>query len=834
MSQIDIDTLIAELTALKMMAAQKQRGATNPTLNYKTKLCKSKMETGICRFGGRCLFAHSVSELRVPSVPMGTTQRNNKYKTKLCNKYHCLGICPYGSRCLFVHDLRELQLNTCSCTCEEHQQFHKGALQDFKVVGGPTLGELLKKQLRAQVPVLKSAVIEEQSRNARLQTEYNEKDSRLRRLEDEFDELRARNVALVKTVEKLQETVAGGEQPQQPKKIKKKNELKHSKSTFDHAAIDNSLLEQELSRKLAENADLHKEIFELQEQHKSEISLANQLIDETTSEKTKLQEMIERLRSRNEELMQQNDRLAVRQGKSPANRLASPLNYLAGINVAEELIRAHVDASFVELETDELKSIVMDFIKRLKSIIGGWINLLTTLSQRSQLYPCDISFEPLPSSIEQYSQSLIHASESFTAFVSILDRFAENVVGYADFRQLKSDVAELAATFVAVLQECSGKVIPLFDITIDIECRVQWCTANLDELNQKWRSQFADLVSLFKATIELFDASVIDDLSADEVVRSLEKLANCASVVAECFVKKIFVENRIPTASKKLKCVNDCVQQSFQTISRHCIDIHMLCDHHKQLLERKLLVNPMRRLSLKIPSTLTTPKPSPKAMNPFDDEDEEEAEPETAETSTSAETDASNVLDKEEEHRQRIVYYEAEIANAQRRLTEMESEKEQNQVDIALLKMKLESALADKGTVSNNCMTIHRCEAEMKLLSSHYKDRISDLVNQLQIVRSRANYYQNECEIIKKHIDLTIAEREKYRDEVKNYAAKVVELNDDLETVRAGYEEQMRNMCDHLADMSAKLADQTETISSLQAATNGLTNGSAKKLLLKK
>ncbi|KAK0413516.1 hypothetical protein QR680_006850 [Steinernema hermaphroditum] len=147
MSQIDIDTLIAELTALKMMAAQKQRGATNPTLNYKTKLCKSKMETGICRFGGRCLFAHSVSELRVPSVPMGTTQRNNKYKTKLCNKYHCLGICPYGSRCLFVHDLRELQLNTCSCTCEEHQQFHKGALQDFKVVGGPTLGELLKKQV---------------------------------------------------------------------------------------------------------------------------------------------------------------------------------------------------------------------------------------------------------------------------------------------------------------------------------------------------------------------------------------------------------------------------------------------------------------------------------------------------------------------------------------------------------------------------------------------------------------------------------------------------------------------------------------------------------------
>uniref|UniRef100_A0A1I7Z0E8 Protein phosphatase 1 regulatory subunit 21 n=1 Tax=Steinernema glaseri TaxID=37863 RepID=A0A1I7Z0E8_9BILA len=687
-------------------------------------------------------------------------------------------------------------------------------------------------KLRAQVPVLKSAVIEEQTRNSHLQSEANEKDSRLRRLEGEFDELRARNDALVKTIEKLQESLASTDVLQPPKKGKKKSEMKHSK-TFDHAAIDSGLLEQELSRKLAENAELHNEIFTLQEKHKSEIAIANHLIDEKKSDNTKLLEMIAKLQTRNEELMQQNDRLAVRQGKAPANRLSSPLSCLAGINVAEELIRAHVDSTFVELETDELKSIVMDFVKRLKNIVTGWINLLTTLGQRSQLYPCDISFEPLPSSIEQYSQSLIHASESFTGLVPVLDRFAENVVSYQDFRQVKDDVAELATTFAVVLQECSGKVLPLFDISIDTESRVQWCTANLDELNQKWRSHFIDMVALFKNTIELFDASNIDDLAADEVVRSLERLANCASVVAESFVKKIFVENRIPTASKKLKCVNDCVQQSFQTISRHCIDIHMLCNHHKQLLNRKLTANPMRRLSLKIPSTSATPKPSPKPANPFDDE-EKEVDLETAETSTSADPDTSNGAEKEEEHRQRIVFYEAEIANAQKRLAVMETEKEQNQVDIALLKMKLESALADKVAASNNCTTIHRCEAEMKLLNTHYKDKISDLVNQLQIVRSRANYYQNECEIIKRHIEITVAEREKFREEAKNYAAKAVELNDDLETVRAGYEEQMRNMCDHLADMSARLADQTETISSLQAASNGVTNGNVRKLLLKK
>ncbi|KAK0402131.1 hypothetical protein QR680_016162 [Steinernema hermaphroditum] len=149
MSQLDIDALIAELAAMKASGSTPTyRPAMNPMLSYKTKLCKQMVENGACRFGEQCLFAHSVRELRVPAFPMEMMRRNlnHKYKTKLCNKFHRFGLCPYGDRCLFVHDLSELRMNKCTCTCQEHQQFHNDLQQETKAVGGPTIASLLKEK----------------------------------------------------------------------------------------------------------------------------------------------------------------------------------------------------------------------------------------------------------------------------------------------------------------------------------------------------------------------------------------------------------------------------------------------------------------------------------------------------------------------------------------------------------------------------------------------------------------------------------------------------------------------------------------------------------------
>ncbi|CAF1098633.1 unnamed protein product [Adineta steineri] len=86
------------------------------TQRYKTELCRSYHETGLCKYGEKCQFAHGYHEIRsLDRHPKYKTilcrtyhctgyYRHPKYKTILCRTYHCTGYCPYGPRCHFLHD----------------------------------------------------------------------------------------------------------------------------------------------------------------------------------------------------------------------------------------------------------------------------------------------------------------------------------------------------------------------------------------------------------------------------------------------------------------------------------------------------------------------------------------------------------------------------------------------------------------------------------------------------------------------------------------------------------------------------------------------------------
>lgn len=63
---------------------------------YKTEFCRSWRETGTCRYGAKCQFAHGEHELR-------PVLRHPKYKTEVCRNFSETGTCPYGTRCRFVH-----------------------------------------------------------------------------------------------------------------------------------------------------------------------------------------------------------------------------------------------------------------------------------------------------------------------------------------------------------------------------------------------------------------------------------------------------------------------------------------------------------------------------------------------------------------------------------------------------------------------------------------------------------------------------------------------------------------------------------------------------------
>eukprot|EP00741_Cyanophora_paradoxa_P001844 tig00000507_g1787.t1 len=64
---------------------------------YKTEMCRSWNESGTCRYGMKCQFAHGADELR-------PVQRHPRYKSQHCISFHTIGTCAYGKRCRFSHE----------------------------------------------------------------------------------------------------------------------------------------------------------------------------------------------------------------------------------------------------------------------------------------------------------------------------------------------------------------------------------------------------------------------------------------------------------------------------------------------------------------------------------------------------------------------------------------------------------------------------------------------------------------------------------------------------------------------------------------------------------
>ncbi|CAL8350730.1 unnamed protein product [Lota lota] len=79
------------------LAAQIQPQTLLPSNRYKTELCRGFQESGSCKYGNKCQFAHGEAELR-------GLYRHPKYKTEPCRTFYNFGYCPYGTRCHFLHE----------------------------------------------------------------------------------------------------------------------------------------------------------------------------------------------------------------------------------------------------------------------------------------------------------------------------------------------------------------------------------------------------------------------------------------------------------------------------------------------------------------------------------------------------------------------------------------------------------------------------------------------------------------------------------------------------------------------------------------------------------
>uniref|UniRef100_A0A8C1KII5 mRNA decay activator protein ZFP36 n=2 Tax=Cyprinus carpio TaxID=7962 RepID=A0A8C1KII5_CYPCA len=107
---------------------------------YKTELCRTFAERGVCKYGGKCQFAHGPEELR-------DLNRHPKYKTEPCRTFHSIGFCPYGIRCHFVHNAEDDHMQSRPQSSNPAVQRPPLLKQSFSFAGFPTTRQPLETPL---------------------------------------------------------------------------------------------------------------------------------------------------------------------------------------------------------------------------------------------------------------------------------------------------------------------------------------------------------------------------------------------------------------------------------------------------------------------------------------------------------------------------------------------------------------------------------------------------------------------------------------------------------------------------------------------------------------
>jgi hypothetical protein len=88
---------------------------------YKTVMCRLFEDTGECKFGDKCHYAHGEAELK-PLI------KHPKYKTERCKLYHETGICPFGKECSFLHNESEDESSQLRAIAKmEDEKAHSGS-----------------------------------------------------------------------------------------------------------------------------------------------------------------------------------------------------------------------------------------------------------------------------------------------------------------------------------------------------------------------------------------------------------------------------------------------------------------------------------------------------------------------------------------------------------------------------------------------------------------------------------------------------------------------------------------------------------------------------------
>ncbi|RUS89646.1 hypothetical protein EGW08_002567 [Elysia chlorotica] len=717
-------------------------------------------------------------------------------------------------------------------------------------------GEYAK--LKAQIPVLKKAYLDEQGESNKLKESLKEKSQTVRKYEQEVDSLTFRNQQLSKRVVFLQEEL---EATETSSKKKNKAQLKAAE----------------------ESKGQHEEVIHASQQR------AKEQIDKLQEEKAMLEVHI---------LFFCAPKRRVSQG-AEQNLNEVEKNLHSRLVVATKTIQdklPFIDTKIKEVNGYNLpthdrrhqlraKELITQGTNLVGELVQGLSNFFTYTEQRSKIYPADGVTEPISPLNINFCKHLHENMIYLRPVEQSLRQFANNLHDDSlTILETASELQDFAKHFNHMVVYMN-KLLPYYISSLEAENAVSSCTATLESKNK-------DLLQSLKRLNDVFNkmdtyVSILATQSSQGVnhprtshpkfftglSKSIDDLHTAVKEVSKHYNSKVSLEHQLPTATKELKRTDECVVASLISLVTNTgkmaaflsgnLDFFTTpagyrtrggsasADDGGNVSRSHPVVNTFRQRAAQYLSSISKPIP--------------ESVPHCIAVQN-RKTLYSSAESKEGLAKQLSMF--------QQKLTKLEQEKEHYILELQLLKIKFENeqgktkqlerdlekasvtsssgvssveaansledhieklpAPSDSSRRSDSVNSGHYIDTSMlgqletssvtkndhdtreQLIMAHYSSRINDITLKLQQADSKTVNFHAEVRALQKQLKIAEKEKDIGQDELKLSNQSLAHLKDELQTTSRSYEGQLSMMSEHLAGMNEKLAEQKDEIDELK------------------
>ncbi|KAL0269108.1 UNVERIFIED_CONTAM: hypothetical protein PYX00_006943 [Menopon gallinae] len=595
-------------------------------------------------------------------------------------------------------------------------------------------------KIRARFIVLKEAVRDEQDHSKELEETLRIKDQNLRKAEQEIDSLNFRNQQLSKRVSFLLDELDAVQ-----------NSVKKGKSKGPSKDIPNSILAEELQKKILENAQL---VSTLQEQSEKYETENFELVRNKEMYKHELEECKKMLLNVEETKLTKIEN----ENKQLLAKLNQKEEALQKLSNEIRMLRSKANEKGVELENNNWLERFVDMLQSLQieELLRLVITFFLNFEIRYQKF-VDVSV------IDKFSKCIASNVGTLGAFINSYSSYCINLTNSEDilsgFESLSGDINN----YLILLDELniyikSGKSDEISQIFKDViasvknhwvqfQCALKSCANSTRSSDgDEYATAIADVFRSLRSTCDYFSSSLTDKTKGPESEKESdhEIITVLTRIGAES--RKIY---KILTENKSV--IRNAVE--YKPIKQRAnlleVDEGECCKHWKEKYES---VN--AALSKKI-------------------RDLEEQVSCLSGAATPRSSHSGNTVQSPVEGKDKVT----DITN-------------------------IFGSLTGPGQWENQ-------EAE---LTKYFNARANTLISDRQLAESKVTALKSECEALQKRLEHSMECRQMLETSIKQSQDTVVRLQEELNTTTSNYELQLSSLSEHMANMNGKLAAQQEEI----------------------